>query len=227
MTPHHRVPGDRIEVFMAAPPSNIAESDGGAPDSAGLGVATPDVLDLPAGGECWFVLRTLARREHKIARTCEHRAIRHYLPLRASRNGTRGGRLAVPLFPGYLFACLAPETRSDLLRSGMIAQVIPVPRPRLLLAELRQVRTALEAGADLAPVPAIERKMRVRVIAGRLAGVEGRVSERRVRRGRLWLVLNVTMLGQGARVVVDVDDVEPLHADRGRCEVEFAGYRYA
>lgn len=175
--------------------------------------APPDVLDPPAGGECWSVLHTLSRREKKVARACEGAAIRHYLPLHAGRSRGAGQPTAsLPLFTGYVFACLAPEARTALFRTGMIAQAIAVPRPQVLLAELREIRSALEAGADLTPVPAIERGMLVRVNGGPLDGLVGHVDERRVRRGRRWLVLNVTLLGSSARVLVDAREIEPLGA---------------
>jgi transcription antitermination factor NusG len=206
---------------MAAPPIAAVAIATEAVVSPVTASADPphDVLGLPAGGECWSVLHTLSRREKKVARAWEHAAIRHYLPLPAGRSrGVRQPTVdgpstgSVPLFPGYIFACLAPAARTALFRTGMIAQTIAVPRPQVLLAELRQIRSALETGADLTPVPAIERGMQVRVIGGPLDGVVGHVGERRGRRGRLWLILNVTLLGSGARVVVDARDVEPLGA---------------
>ena len=75
--------------------------------------APPDVLSLPAGDECWSILHTLSRREKKVARACEGAVIRHYLPLHASRSRGAGQPTAsLPLFPGYIFACLTPEART-------------------------------------------------------------------------------------------------------------------
>jgi hypothetical protein len=198
-----------------AVPLSVADvsSRASATFAALAGEAEPDLLDLPAAGRCWSALYTLSRREKKVARTCERDGIPHYLPLRPIQDRrTAQAMSAAPLFPGYLFGCLTAEARIELLRTGMIARVIPVPRPELLLAELRQIRAALAAGVDLEPAPAVERGMWVRVIGGPLDGVLGRVAERRFRRGRTWLVLNVSLLALGARAMVDVRDVEPLRA---------------
>lgn len=168
-----------------------------------------DLLDLPAAGERWAVLHTLSRCEKKVARACERLGVRHYLPLRERRTGTRCRHVhLVPLFPGYVFACLGASRLGPLLESGAIARVIAVRFPASLLDELRQIRAALAAGADLIPGPALERGMRVRVASGLLGGILGRVAW--VRRHRVRLVLNVTMLGRGAEVEVDAEAVAPM-----------------
>ncbi len=173
--------------------------------------AHTDSLDPPAAGECWSALYTRSRREKQVARACLHHRVRHYLPLREHRTGTVRCRVyQVPLFPSYVFACLAPLTRVALLETGAVVRVIQVPRPRLLLEELRQIRAALASGADLVPGRALERGMRVRVINGLLRGIEGLVADRWFRRGRARLVLNVTFLGRGAAVEIDARDVEPI-----------------
>ncbi len=175
-----------------------------------------DSLDLPLGDETWTVLYTRSRREKQVGRACERLQVRYYLPLRDHRTGTLRRRVyRMPLFPSYVFACVTPEWQGALLETGAIARVIPVPRPERLLAELRQIRTALATGADLVPVPALDRGMWVRVTNGLFAGIEGLVAGRRFRRGRARLVLNVSFLGRGAAVEIDARDVEPV-CDPGR-----------
>ncbi len=191
-----------------------------APDPAGSSSSDPasavlldptelppgDLLDSAAAGERWTVLYTRSRCEKKAARACARLGIRHYLPLREMRASSGRHRAhQVPLFPGYVFACLGPSAREPLLEGGAIARVIPVPHPALLLDELRQIRRALAAGVDLAAGPSLARGMLVRVASGLLSGVVGRVAW--VRRRRVCLVLNVTLLGRGAVVEVDAEAV--------------------
>jgi hypothetical protein len=45
-----------------------------------------------------------------------------------------------------------------------------------------------------------------------MTGVVGLIADRRIRRSRLRLVLNVTMLGRGAEVNIDAADVELVSA---------------
>lgn len=172
-------------------------------------------LDLPLGGEPWTALYTLSRREKQVARACTRLGVRHYLPLNDRRPSPGSRVYAVPLFPSYVFACLAPAKRVALLETGAIARVIRIDRPAELLEELRQIRTAITAGADLVPGLALDRGMRVRVNGGPLAGVEGLVADRRRRAGRLKLVLNVTFLGRSAAAEIDACDVEPAPDPRG------------
>jgi transcription antitermination factor NusG len=122
---------------------------------------------------------------------------------------------SIPLFPGYVFACMTPQGRLELLQTGTLARVIPLLRPHRLLDELRQIRAALAAGADLSPCCAIERGARARIVRGPLKGVTGVVADRRIRRGRVRLILNVTMIGCGATVDHDAGDVEVVRFERG------------
>jgi len=181
-----------------------------------------DPLGLPQAGESWWVLHTLSRREKRIAVVCERLGIRHYL-------SRRGPRSLVPLFPGYLFVCPIQEAYGELMRTGTIARRIPVRRPEVLLGELRGIRAVLAAGVGLVSAPALGRGRRARVIGGALRGIMGIVADHRIRRGRVHLVLNVTMLGQGALVEIDVEDVEPAEGwQRGeRLFAERSGDQHA
>jgi hypothetical protein len=104
--------------------------------------------------------------------------------------------------------------RRSVLGGGGVIRVIPVSRPERLLEELRQVRGALDAGADLTPTAALQRGRWIRVAAGPLMGVIGVVADRRARRGSVRLILNVAMLGRGATVEIDPGDVELLPTPR-------------
>ena len=173
----------------------------------------PDPLEPPGAGESWAVLYTRSRREKQVARACSFLGIRHYLPLREHWTGTDRHRIyMVPLFPSYVFACLTCRTRIEILRTGTIVNVIPVSHPGILLTELREIRAALVAGADLALGLALPRGVRVRVIRGPMAGVEGRVADLRRRRGRERLVLNLSILGQSAVAEIDAWDVERVRS---------------
>lgn len=192
------------------------EVEGPVPVSIGAAMIppVPDLLDPPGPGEWWSVLHTLSNREKRVAQVCEARSIRYFLPLRRVRR--RRDRRSPALFPGYLFACLGSEEQRILHETRTIANVITVVRPEELLMELRQIRNALAAGADLDPGPALVRGCRVRVVSGQLEGLEGVVFDRRNRRGRIRVVLNVSLLGLGGRVELEAEDVEPLPASSRR-----------
>jgi hypothetical protein len=198
------VAADILASAPGAPAGVLAPPDLALPDP-------PDLLDPALPGERWTVLHTRPRSEKKAARACDRLGIRHYLPLdeRGRRCDGRGRAArhsaALPLFPGYVFAALEPWARVLLFESGAVARLIPVPDPASLLQELRQIRAAIAAGVDLVAGPALERGRVVRVVRGKLAGVEGRVAW--VTRRRVRLVLNVSLLRFGAGVEVEAGDV--------------------
>ena len=202
---------DRVLVVPAGEACVLSPVSGlHAPYPAAL-----DLFDLPEADACWSVLHTFSNREKRAAVACEGYGARHFLPLRRKRvRGKSGPGVAVPLFPGYLFACLSWEARRTLLQSKTVARVIAVPRPEGLLEELRQIHAAMAAGADLVPAPSFERGRWVHVVAGPFEGVLGQVGDRRVRRGVVRLILNVSMLGRSATVEINPDDVELLPASR-------------
>jgi hypothetical protein len=180
--------------------------------------APPDPLVLPAGDERWEVLYTHSRCEKQVAHACTYLDITHYLPLRQHWTGSsRRRRYLVPLFPSYVFACPAPGARAELLGTGKIARVIHVDDPAVLLDELRQIRVALDRGADLFLGRPLQRGERVRVVRGPFKGVEGMVTAAWRRRRRLRLVLNVSAVGQSVSVNVDAAQVE---RDRTRVEMD-------
>lgn len=170
------------------------------------------LLRAAGDGERWAALVTFPHREKRAARLCTYLGLRHYLPLRRRAPACPDGPpLTEPLFAGYLFAVVDGEANRELLGTGTVAKVIPVPSERVFLAELRQVRSALEAVPDLNVVPALRRGEWVRVVHGRLSGVENlAVDLRRRRHRRQQLVLNVTLLGRGAALEVDLDDVRRI-----------------
>jgi transcription antitermination factor NusG len=193
-------------------------------------ITTPipgDPLEAARTAEAWWVLYTRSRREKQVARTCSRLGVRHYLPLHPGRLRRTGGgeRLLVPVFPGYVFVCPTPEGRGELLRTGAVVRSLAVSRPDVLLDELRGIRTVLEAGKRVVPATALARGRRVRVIDGPLRGVEGMVCDRRVRRGRVNLVLEVSLLGEGAMVTIEAGSVEPLGGWEDRSGVRGTGSR--
>lgn len=163
-------------------------------------------------GRSWYVLHARPRCEKKVGGACADSGIRHYLPLRKSRPRRRKGQrqytFDIPLFPGYAFACLDRSERHQLLRTKWLVRTIDVVDQRLLLEELRNVYLAASGcGDELTLFPQLKRGRWVRVARGPIAGVVGRVSERR---DGLRVVVNVTILGTAVAAEVDMADVEMI-----------------
>lgn len=173
----------------------------------------------------WWIAHTKARCEKALAWDLLKQRVAYFLPMveRVKFSGGRKRRMLMPLFPSYLFFAGSPQVRADAFRTDRVANVIPVTDQARLVTELSGVELALAANAelDLYPFAAVGR--RCRVIAGPFMGIEGIVVERKE---RARLVLQVSMLGQGAALEIDLDLLEPVE-DAGLDQRVSAGSRAA
>ncbi len=161
-----------------------------------------------ADGE-WMVFHVRPRCEKKVAGLCEDEEIQHYLPLRKSRpkpkKGQRRYSFDVPLFPGYIFACVDRERRHHLMVSGHLVRAIDIVNQKQFMDELRQIYMAINSEADLVFYPQLKRGKVVRVLRGPLKGVTGMISKRKA---NFRLVLNLSILGSAVAAEMNMDDVE-------------------
>ena len=166
-----------------------------------------------SGGDSrsWYVFHIRPRCEKKAAKVCLDMEIRHYLPLHKSRPRPRKGQrrysFDIPLFPGYMFGCCDLQERYDIMRSNYLVRTIEVTDQQLLLEELYNIYLATSGEVEINLYPQLKKGRRVRVIAGPLEGVTGRIS---IRKESLRLVLNVSILGTAVGAEVDMDQVELL-----------------
>jgi transcriptional antiterminator RfaH len=172
------------------------------------------LLDEPAGDEArggqWWAMYTLARREKELMRRLRGLQIGFYSPLIHKRSRSPGGRVResyVPLFASYVFVYGTPADREKSLATNCISRSLAVPDPARLVSDLRQIRRLIDLDAPLTVEARIEPGRRVRVRSGPMAGLEGTVIKRR---GRDWLVVAVEFLGQGASVLLEDFQVEPV-----------------
>ena len=154
----------------------------------------------------WCVLHTKSRREKKLVHRCSLLGIRNYLPLRKSVTVCRGRKHVadVPLFPGYAFAYLHRDDRTEVYRTGHVANIIDAFDQEGLITDLQHIKSAAERGAFLMPEPAFKKGTRVRIIDGPLVGLEGTV---RTRKGKSRLVLSVDCIQQAVACEVDMSVV--------------------
>lgn len=174
----------------------------------------PDNLletDSPfAASGSWWAMYTLARREKALMRQLRALEIPHYGPLIKRTVRSPAGRRRdsyVPLFAGYVFVCGGEQQRYQSLTTNCVSRCIPVADVPRLLHDLRQIRRLVETGAPLTVEARIEPGQRVRVRSGPMMGLEGTVAKRR---GRDYLVVEVAFLQQGASVLLEDFQVEPV-----------------
>jgi transcription antitermination factor NusG len=133
----------------------------------------------------------------------------YFLPLleRTKISGGKKRRVLCPLFASYVFFCGSVEDRYWAMTTNRLCQTIPVTDPQKFLRELSAIQKALSGKAALDPYPFAAVGKRCRIKGGPFQGTEGVV----IQRGRSWrMVLQVSMLGQGATMEVDADLLEPL-----------------
>jgi transcription antitermination factor NusG len=161
----------------------------------------------PAG---WWVIYTLARREKELMRRLRGLNVPYYAPLVHRRTRSPGGRVRdsyLPLFPSYVFIYGAEQERQQALATHCVSRTLVVPDAGPFVHDLRQIQRLIELDAPLTIEARIEPGRRVRVRSGPMEGLEGTVIKRR---GKNWLVVAVEFLQQGASVMLEDFQVEPL-----------------
>jgi len=182
------------------------------PPALPAGTAAPSELS----GQ-WWVAHTKARNEKALAWDLAKAGIGYFLPLvpRVTISGGRKRRVLKPLFTSYVFFCGDEEARYQAMTTNRLCTVLASDDQALLTRELDQINLALQGEAELDPYPGLTAGCWARVTAGPFQGIEGRVLDWR---GRARLLLQVSMLGQGASIEIEPDFLEPL-ADEAPAEV--------
>jgi transcription antitermination factor NusG len=168
------------------------------------------VLDASGSDAQWWAMYTLARREKELMRRLRALEIPFYSPLVHKRARSPGGRIResyVPLFASYVFVHGNQQQRHQALSTNCISRTLIVSDAGRLVHDLQQIRRLIELDAPLTVEARIEPGRRVRVRSGSMAGLEGTVTKRR---GKDWLVVAVEFLQQGASVLLEDFQVEPL-----------------
>lgn len=160
----------------------------------------------------WFALQVRYRQEFRVADHLKERGIEEYTPfLLSQRNWSdRTKNIRVPLFPGYTFCKVDPESRllPILTMPGAIQFVggsVPVSVPD---QEIESIRKAIAGGGMLWVYPGLAMGEMVEVHCGPLAGCCGRIE--RVDDAAWALVISITLLQRSLAVAVDPAWVEVI-----------------
>ena len=113
----------------------------------------------------------------------------------------------MPLFPSYVFVCGSDQDRQVAMMTNRICRMIEVPDQPTLIAELSAVAQAMAGKAELDPYPFAAVGQVCRITEGAFQGLEG-VVVRRSKSTRL--VLQISLLGQGASMEIHPDLLEPV-----------------
>ena len=173
-------------------------------------ILTPQVQSLTELTGTWWVARTKARFEKVFAWDMFSHGIGYFLPMREKIifSGGRKRCVMVPLFTSYVFFCGTEQDRYMALKTNRLCQTIEVIDQDSLVEELVSIEKALLSKAIIDNYPQLPVGGHCRIKSGPMMGIEGVVIERKDTKARM--VIEVTILGQGAVVEIDSDLLEPV-----------------
>ena len=173
-------------------------------------ILTPEVGSLTELHGTWWIAYTRPRFEKAFARDlCSH-GIGYFLPMyeKTIFSGGRNRRLMSPLFKSYVFFCGTEQDRYVAMSTNRLCHTVDVADQELLVEELVSIETALSSKLVVGTYPDLPVGKRCRIVSGPMRNTEGIVVERKCARARM--VIEVTILTQGALVEIDADILEPL-----------------
>jgi transcription antitermination factor NusG len=143
----------------------------------------------------WYAVYTWARHEKKVARHFEERGIVHFLPLYTATHvwNKKTAKVALPLFPGYVFVQASRQHRHyPLTVPGVVHFVGNSNSPAEIPAEeMEFLREAVRMRRKIEPHPYLAPGNRVRITSGPLSGISGVIQR----------------TSAGCRIVISVDTV--------------------
>jgi len=166
----------------------------------------------------WYAVHTRSNFEQRVAGELESKGFEIYLPAYEELHQWRDRkkRVAVPLFPGYVFARFpdAPGVRLRLLQTAGVARILGTAGTIEAVQEdeIEGVRKLLNSRVRCFAHPFLREGVRVRVKRGALRDLEGIVV--RFANNQARLVISVSLIAQSVAAEVDISHVEPVAPGR-------------
>ncbi len=173
-------------------------------------ILTPEVESLTELRGTWWIAYTRPRFEKAFAWDMCSYGIGYFLPMyeKTIFSGGRNRHLMSPLFKSYVFFCGTEQDRYMAMRTNRLCHTVDVADQERLVEELASIESALLSKAVVDAYPNLPVGSRCRIVSGPMRSTEGVVVERKCARARM--VIEVTILAQGALVEIDADILEPL-----------------
>lgn len=166
----------------------------------------------PADHASWFAVQVKTTHEKRVTSLLDFRGYEWFLPLYTCRRrwSDRIKKVALPLFPGYVFCRFAPSARAPILKTPSVMRIAGIgytPTP-IDEQEIAAIQKVMKSGFGISPHPFVQIGQRVRINGGSLSGLEGLILDVR-RRDRL--IISVTLLQRSLAVEIDSAWVIPIH----------------
>jgi transcription antitermination factor NusG len=161
----------------------------------------------------WYVLTVKMGREATVRDILEQFGYVVFVPsvTESRRYSDRLKKVQQPLFPGYVFSQFDSKRKVPILRVSHVMGIVgdrsgPIAVPE---EEIIGVQKALENLIPCQPWPFLKVGQPVRIIAGPLCGVRGRLE--RVK-GEMRVVIGISLLQRALAVEVDRAYVRPIES---------------
>ena len=160
----------------------------------------------------WFALYVKARHEFATNAELRKKGIETFLPSikRWRQWRDRKKLIDFPLFPGYLFVHIFPNSEGfvNALRTrgavNLISAELGRPTP-VLPEEISSLRLLIESGKELDIYPHLKEGTWIRVRKGILKGAEGILEKRE---DQYLFIVNIKLLGKSVGAKIYADDME-------------------
>jgi len=185
-------------------------------------------LALPAENEPdWYAVYTCARHEKRIAEQFGQRSIEQFLPLYETvhRWKDRRVRVQLPIFPSYIFVRIRLTHQLRVLQIPGVVRLVcfngkPVALPQW---EISALQRGLSSGVRAEPYPYLATGRQVRIKAGPLCGLTGRIVRRKQ---NFRIVISVDSISRSIICEVSPEDVEAVGPTRAAsAHAEIARHR--
>lgn len=159
----------------------------------------------------WYAVWTRSRAEKSVRDQLIRRGVEVFLPtvIQWSRWKDRRKQVEWPLFPGYCFVRIDPSHKLPVISCDGVVHIVSVDgrAAEIPTEQIEAIRQLVESTLSLDPCPFLDEGDLVRVVAGPLAGVTGRL----VRKGAdARLVVSIELIGRAVGVQVHAADVRAL-----------------
>jgi transcription antitermination factor NusG len=185
-------------------------------ERSGSALASPAAEPEPQ----WYAVYTCAHHEKTIAAQFVQRSIEQFLPLYETVRQwkDRRVRLMLPLFPGYIFVRVAASQQLRVLQTPSVVRFVsfngkPAPLPE---TEILTLQRGLRSGVRAEPHPYLTAGRSIRVKAGPLCGLTGKLVRKKE---NYRVVISVESIRRAIICEVPLEDVEILTA-RGKHNLE-------
>lgn len=183
-----------------------------------------EVLTMSSAFLPWYAIHVKANSEQRVRAHLEQKCYSVFLPTQRIRRrwADRVKIVDAPLFPGYVFCQLSGQYSAKVITTPGVLKIVGTGRQPAAIPdeEITALQRVVRVDADLEPWPYFAVGQMVRVSAGPLAGVEGRV----ISIGNAWrLVISVTLLQRSVAVAVEREwllpvNETPFDSDRAKCD---------